>query len=214
MTVWACLALADLIKFPIPANRVPFGLNSTSAYGLIVPGLPAKYPNAPVSLQLGLLSVPTLTITPSGISTQWPFDFAFFVQPSGAPSAVEAFDIIASANITLTLSLATQTGDLVIDGDLTYLGAQLTTGNSTVGPVTGLGLLNDLVSFALTDVVLPAINKALVPGIPLPSFPGLAFTKAALETQQGFALIGLDFTFNPASGEEAPRAPPAIAVQW
>ncbi len=58
-------------------------------------------------------------------------------------------------------------------------------------------LAQELVDFVMQDIVLPAVNKMLVPGIPLPAFPGLAFTSSVLSLNKGFALIGLDFTFTP-----------------
>lgn len=61
-------------------------------------------------------------------------------------------------------------------------------------------MLNALVNFVLTDVVLPEINKFLVVGIPLPAITGVDFTKADLAFGNGYALLGVDFTFNPTFG--------------
>lgn len=83
---------------------------------------------------------------------------------------------------------------LLLTGNLNYLDANLVAGQSNVGPESGLSLLDDLVQFVLTDIVVPSINKALQVGVPCPSIPGVSFTTAELSIQDGFTLVGLDFT--------------------
>ena len=149
-----------------------------------------------MGLSVSLAEVPVIDFSPSGGSTVWPFEFAFTVTPAAGGPAVPAFDFIAYANATLKLGLSTN-GNLVIQGELDYLGATLLPGNSTVGPISGLPLLQDLVSFTLTDIVLPSINKALIPGIPLPAVPHLTFTQSEIGWGSGYASLGLNFQYTP-----------------
>jgi hypothetical protein len=65
---------------------------------------------------------------------------------------------------------------------------------STVGPESGLPLISDLVNFVLSDLLVPVMNKALASGFTLPAFGGLSFTQATLGLEQGYALVGIDFT--------------------
>ena len=51
---------------------------------------------------------------------------------------------------------------MFLNGDISFLGADLVAGNSTVGPESGLSLLSDLVQIAIVDFALPAINKVPV----------------------------------------------------
>ena len=185
------------MKFTIPTAQMPFGLNLTSTYSLMVPGLPQKYPGGHVALTLSLSKVPDLTMTPAGIATNWPFDFAFSVTPAGSSSPVPAFDFVAACNISVSLAMAAGKAGLSLTGQLNYLSAVLTPGQSSVGPESGLSLLQDLVQFALSDVIVPQINNALAAGVPLPAIPGVTFTTADLQLQSGFVLVGLDFTLTP-----------------
>ena len=57
-----------------------------------------------------------------------------------------------------TLNLTDSAGTVFLNGDISFLGADLVAGNSTVGPESGLSLLSDLVQIAIVDFALPAIN--------------------------------------------------------
>ena len=70
-----------------------------------------------------------------------------------------------------------------------------TLGNSTVGPVPGVGLLQ-----ALVDIVLPLVtlivNGDLAKGFPLPPIEGVAFTNTSgLVLMEGYAQLAANFTF-------------------
>lgn len=125
------VAPAGLLVFEIPSDRIPGGLNSTSAYGLIVPGLAEKYPGGDVGLSLSLTGLPVIELLSSGGTTMWPFLFTFEVTPAGSSTPTFAFDFVADSNMTLTLALGAS-GDLVITGDLEFLYADLYPGNTTV----------------------------------------------------------------------------------
>jgi len=191
---------ADLLHFSISAEQLPFGFNSTKAYSGIVPGFPTKYPGGTVSIALSIIDLPVLTMTPAGITTQWPFQFSFLVVPAGQTTPVPAFEFVADATMALNITVAGTGANLVFSGDLKYLYATLTAGNSTVGPESGLPLIQDVVDALFSGIVVPSINKFLVPGIPLPSIPGLTFTDSLVSVEQNYVLIGLNFQFNPSTG--------------
>lgn len=187
-----------LFSFPIPSADLPLGLNETSAYASIVPGLPKAFPNGVVSVVLSLGALPDIDINPAtqgGITMQWPLLFSFEVTTATQPTSQFAFDFTALANATLTLNATSPSGGgFIISGDLKYISSDLVAGNSTVGPESGLPLISDLVDFVLADVLEPIVNKVLGPGIPLPHPAGVTFTKSTLQLENTYILIGIDFT--------------------
>jgi hypothetical protein len=142
---------------------MPFNLNETASYSGIVPGLPTKFPDGVVSLTLSLGSVPTLDMGPGAISTNWPFNIAFSVTPPGSTTATPAFAFVANSNISVSLAMKTTPSGLVLTGSLNFLNAELVPGPSVVGPESGLPLLQDLVQFLLTELVVPGINNGCAP---------------------------------------------------
>jgi hypothetical protein len=58
-----------------------------------------------------------------------------------------------------TLNLTDTAGTVFLNGHISFLGADLVPGNSTVGPESGLSLLSDLVGIAIQDFALPAMNE-------------------------------------------------------
>ena len=59
-----------------------------------------------------------------------------------------------------TLNLTDNAGTVYLNGHVSFLGADLVAGNSTVGPESGLTLLSDLVQIAIEDFALPSINNS------------------------------------------------------
>ena len=58
-----------------------------------------------------------------------------------------------------TLNLTDTAGTVFLNGHISFLGADLVPGNSTVGPESGLSLLSDLVGIAIQDFALPDMNR-------------------------------------------------------
>ena len=124
-----------------------------------MPGLPIKYPNGLVSLQASLPQLPEFIINTTAVTSSFTFDFYFYVTPAGSSTPVEAFDVSVVAGLQATIAIVE--GSWTVTGDLEYISAQLVAGNSNVGPESGLtiALFNELVAFALNDLILPGINR-------------------------------------------------------
>jgi hypothetical protein len=60
-------------------------------------------------------------------------------------------------------------------------------------------LLSQLVGLAIASGVIPAANKALAGGFPLPNVPGLTFLNPAISWGANYMMISTDFTYSPPS---------------
>ena len=142
-------ASARLLQWSVPAAAMPLGLNSSAAYALIAPGLPAAFPGDDVSLALsvGEADAVAVGIAPAGIAAGVVIEFDFLVR-NGTQLA---FSLLANTSLALGVGVrpdAAHPGSLVFNGTLAYLNTQLALGNSTVGKVS-VGLLQGLADLVL-----------------------------------------------------------------
>ena len=144
---------ADLLQWSVPSAEIPLGLNSTSGYALIAPGLSKAYPGgASVSLFLSVgeaapLSLSMQPLENGGVRANATLELDFLVGPSKAL----AFSLLADTSLSLGVTVQPDPqhpGSLVFAGTLAYLHSTLTLANSTVGAVS-VGLLQGLVDLVL-----------------------------------------------------------------
>jgi hypothetical protein len=195
---WTFYTAGDL-TWTVPPHDIPLGFNSSAAFALIAPGLPAAFPGAPVQLGVAVTGVPALTVAAAGVSTILPVALAFQPQaPNG--TFVPGFTLAANASLALALGVANGTapGSFVIDGSLGYLSASLSLASSAVGPVN-VPLLQAVVNVTFSAVLVPLFDALLAHGLPLPQAPGMALTNPALATTDGAILFSCDFTFDPST---------------
>lgn len=193
LTALSSYYTAGVLDYYVPSNKIPKGLNSTSAYGLIAPGFPMAYPNAAVALQLGFVNMPTITISPQGVSVDAPVSMAFVLPNSGNTTA---FTLECDAKLSANFSIGTDSnGDTALVGQLIYLSADLSVVSSNVGAVT-VSLLNDLTTYVFDNVVIPAVNQVIGSGVPLPSVPGVSLTNTVTRFNDGFMTVATDFDIN------------------
>jgi hypothetical protein len=199
---WTYFSL-NLTVWPIAPADIPLGLNVSDAYAIIAPGLPKAFPHATVSITVAFAAVPAMMIAPEaagGISAAAPLTIAFAATPAAGGPPQPAFTLSVNARVALNVSVGpspTAPGSLVFSGALRYISADIALASTAVGPVS-VALLQGLV-----DLVLPlactVLNSDLSRGFPLPPIAGIEFTSASsLELLNGFARLGVDFTFNPA----------------
>lgn len=135
---------ADLLYWQLPSTSIPLGFNDSNTYVVVAPGLPIEYPNAPVSITIDFSAMPTLDLSTSGINATAPLLMEFMVATNG--SQLNAFTLGAVTTLTADLDIGTDaTGGLALMGTLSYLGAQLSVVNSSVGTVNS-GLLQTCVA--------------------------------------------------------------------
>ena len=187
---------AGLLFWALPSTKIPLGFNDTSAYSLVAPGLPAAYPHDPVAINIAFSAMPTLDLSPAGINITAPLLMQFLVTAANGTTAT-AFTLGALTTLTADLVIGPDsTGATALKGSLSYLGAQLSVVNSTVGTVAS-GLLQTLVDMTFTGVVVPLVNSIFANGIPLPSVDGLTLTNTSLTYGAEFFTLASDFTFAP-----------------
>eukprot|EP00759_Apiculatamorpha_spiralis_P035425 PhF_6_TR36187/c0_g1_i3/m.52741 len=130
----------------------------------------------------GLLNVSANTSNTVFITV--PLAFEFRVQTSPTNASV-AFTMGCAMNLSVTPTLA----NMSLQANIAYL--QCTASSlisSNVGTVyyTRLGLLIDIL---LSQVAIPALNKLLGPGIPLPSIGGMKFVNPSLSFGAEYVMI-------------------------
>ena len=190
---------AGLFSWAVPPAGVPLGLNATSAYALIAPGLPKAFPEGTVALGIALSGLPALAIAPGGINASAPLNISFLVTPAGGGGAQEAFTLAVAGAFSLAVAVEpspSAPGSLVFAGRLQYLAAGVALADTRVGPVA-VRLLQGLVDLVL-PLLVDSVNGDLEKGFPLPPIPGVRFANATqLALADGFAQLEANFTFAP-----------------
>lgn len=195
MSALHTLNAAGLLHWDLPSSKIPLGFNDSGAYTLVAPGLPAAYPHAVVSINVGMSAMPTLDFSTAGVNISAPLLLDFVVQTGGAGTT--AFTLGALSTLTAALTVGKDsTGAQALMGHLSYLGAQLSVAHTAVGPINS-GLLQTLVDVTLKGVVVPLVNEIFANGIPLPSASGVTMTNTAISYGNGFVTMASDFTISP-----------------
>lgn len=200
---------AGVLNWLIDSSKLPVGLNTTTAYVVVAPGLPLAYPDSAVDIDFSFAQLPTVTIAPgSGANITAPLSLDFLVDAHNG-SFVTAFTLDALATLTAELTIGPDSnGSLALMGQLEYLDAQLSVASSSVGTVT-TSLLQTLLDFTFRDVVIPIVNGIFANGFPLPSLDGITLTDTQLLYGDGYLTLGSNFTFSPAEAFAKPAAPVA-----
>lgn len=198
---------AGLTQWLVDSSKIPYGLNKTSAYTLVAPGLPLAYPDSMVSLNVSFNGLPTVNFSAaSGINITAPIAIEWVVTTNNGSDA-KPFTLLANAGLVGAISIGNDAnGTMALLGKVSYLGAELSVLQSSIGTVN-VNLLNTLINFLFTDILVPTVNGIFSNGLPFPAVDGVSLTNTHIDFGDNFVTIGTNFVFNPALiGEMAAEA--------
>jgi len=195
----ANLMSATISSSMIPASS-PIKLN-TSDFSVLAPLLYKEYPDMGMSIDLSVDGIPAMIAATTGLNVTMPLRFGFNVlSPKGTePAFVLNCTLATALDATIDNTYPTS-----VVGQMRYLACPLEFVSSTVGAVQA-GLLAGLIDVLIPSVALPAINKVLEKGFPLPVVQGLTFVNPELVFGAGYLLVATDVNFNPALSGVADR---------
>lgn len=171
-------------------SSFPFKLNTSDpTFSSIAPGMAQKYPDTGVELLFASTSYPSVNGNTSVANLTAPVSISFAAATSPSPSF--AFELACTIVGGLTADIQ---GQLLI-GQLTELQCPLTLVKSDVGTVDVAGL-SLLVSSVLNSVALPAANKILAKGFPIPTLEGVEFVNSQLNFGDGYVELATDLKFD------------------
>ena len=186
-------ARRGVLKYTVTGKDLPSSAPiklDTSTFVDLVPGL-KKWPNTDMSITLGTSGNPTFGFSGGIVSATLPAAFNFSVLPSNA-TAVDAFGLTCACKISANASIDDQNLKFSINPGSTCTPANA---YSHVGPVDSSGFAL-IVNLAIA-VGIPAANKALQKGIPLPSIEGVAFANSKLAANSDILTLMTDITYKP-----------------
>lgn len=187
---------ANLLNRIVRPRDIPLGLNETDAWFLIAPGFGKAYPKQDVQLLAAISELPTISITPAGVSVVIPTAITFSALTING-LVHEAFVLGATVYVDADVYVGNNVdGVPAILGSIKFIKASLTVESTAVGPVS-VGLIQDLIDVVFEGVIVPAANAILEPGIPLPQAPGVSLVAPALAYGNGYILVETNFNFNP-----------------
>lgn len=128
---------AGLLTWYLPSTSIPFGFNSTTAYGLVAPQLPTLFPNSDVCIYLLAGGMPTFTVLPSGVTGSAPLLIGFNVNTSTwGNDTYNAFVLEAQLAVAVDLSLLQGVNNsMTLDVDIGYVATNVSLATSNVGTV-------------------------------------------------------------------------------
>lgn len=197
MSALYVLYTSDLLTWLLPPGDLPLGLNNTAAYALIAPGMAAAYPGGQVWIYVLDSDMPVVDISAAGgITVTAPLLLGFNVNTTdwnNDTTNAFALDVGLGLSVNLSISSAPDGTSQAIVGDIRYVSANISVASTNVGPVS-TGLLQAAIDLLFNGVVVPAINALLSGGIPLPSSPLFSLADTTLDVQDGYVLVGSNFT--------------------
>jgi len=198
--IYAYYAAGEL-QWLLPPSQLPFGLNKTSSYAPIAPGLPAAWPNAPVSLNVSFAALPNVTISPAGVAIAAPLLLGFIVAGNHSDTPT-AFTLLAETTFAgaITARAANGSAPAALLARIAYLNASLSTQSTAVGPVN-TALLQALADFVFGGIIVPEVNALIAGGLPLPQIGGVTLISPAVFYGDGYLTVATNFSFTP------PKAP-------
>lgn len=219
--VWNA-GIMDLIITPdmLPAS-FPLALN-TSSFQLIAPGIYKKYPDMGMQMELNVTKAPTFVDTESGdlnITARTNFGFGV-LDPSAGLVPGFTLECPITVGLTVNASVNASTGQQVIHAKSPYIECELGIVSSAVGNVT-VDALQQILSYALSGVVVPKINQLLAAGFAVPSLGPVNLTNTEVGFRgpqpsggSGYLLVATDLKYaTPPSPAAAAAVPAALASE-
>ena len=193
--VQAGMARVTVTSEMIPSS-LPIKLN-TSTFATIAPGLAAKYPDKALEIVVGADAAPKVVVAHDALNATVPASFAFNVvldSPPGAraPAFTVGCPLVAAGNVAMAPA-----GN-AITAKLSLIECDLSLSKNETGGTVDVANLNALINFVTTGVALPAINKIIEPGFPLPTISGVSFQNAAIGLSRGdYIAVSTDVHYAP-----------------
>ncbi|XP_075756926.1 bactericidal permeability-increasing protein [Pelodiscus sinensis] len=183
---------AGALRFEITEAMIPkqfqFHLN-TSTFSAFIPQLEKKYPDRPMKLTIQTASAPFLTMAPGNVSLTPVLDIqAFVVLPNSSLVSVFLLGVTCSVSAKITVT-STRIGGSLQLGEM-----HLSLKHSDVGPFS-VQLLQALMNFYGTNILIPRINARLQQGFPLPLPARIQLSSLVIEPRQNFLLFGADVRY-------------------
>ena len=135
---------------------------------------------------------PAVVIAGGSLNVTVPAVFEFSVDlPAGPEIAFSVgCPLVAAGNV----SIASQ----AIKAQLSLLSCDLVLKTNTTGGPVNVQDLNALLQFVITGVALPAVNKIIEPGFPLPSISGVSLQNTVIELNEGnYLAVSSDVHYAP-----------------
>ncbi|KAH1182071.1 hypothetical protein KIL84_009825 [Mauremys mutica] len=175
------------VNLKIP-KEFKFHLN-TSTFSAFIPQLEKIYPDKLMKLRIKTSSAPFLTITPGNLSLMPVVDIqAYVILPNS--SLVPVFLLSATSSVSAKIMVTSAR----IGGTLELGRLQLSLKHSDVGPFS-VQLLQALMNFYGSSILIPRINARLKEGFPLPLPARVQLSKLVIQPRQNFLLFGADVRY-------------------
>ncbi|KAL8179850.1 UNVERIFIED_CONTAM: hypothetical protein K2H54_073585 [Gekko kuhli] len=159
---------------------------NTSSFGSLVPQIEKSYPGMLMKLVVSPSSPPSLAIAPEGLSLAPMVDLqAFAILPNSSLAPLFVLDVSTTISATAALESNKIIGSLKI-GRL-----ELSLKHSDVGPFS-VQLVQAVMNYFATNVLVPQINARLAQGFPLPLPAHLQLSNPVLQPHQNFLYFGTD----------------------
>ncbi|XP_043351743.1 bactericidal permeability-increasing protein isoform X2 [Dermochelys coriacea] len=183
---------AGVLLFEITDAMIPkefkFHLN-TSTFSAFIPQLEKMYPDKLMKLRIKTSSAPFLTIAPGNLSLTPVFDIqAYVILPNSSLVPVFLLSVTSSVSAKIMVTSAR------IGGTLELGRLQLSLKHSDVGPFS-VQLLQALMNFYGSSILIPHINARLREGFPLPLPARVQLSNLVIQPRQNFLLFGADVRY-------------------
>ncbi|XP_039353706.1 bactericidal permeability-increasing protein isoform X1 [Mauremys reevesii] len=183
---------AGALLFEITDAMIPkefkFHLN-TSTFSAFIPQLEKIYPDKLMKLRIKTSSAPFLTITPGNLSLMPVVDIqAYVILPNSSLVPVFLLSVTSSVSAKIMVTSAR------IGGTLELGRLQLSLKHSDVGPFS-VQLLQALMNFYGSSILIPRINARLKEGFPLPLPARVQLSNLVIQPRQNFLLFGADVRY-------------------
>ncbi|XP_062058337.1 bactericidal permeability-increasing protein [Lepus europaeus] len=157
---------------------------TTKFLGKALPQVAKMFPNMNVQLTLSVSSPPHLTTRPAGIALTAAVDVqAFAILPNSSLASL----FLLGLKLNTSAKIGTKADQLV--GELTLGRLILELKHSNIGSFP-VELLQALMDYVLSAVVLPKVNEKLQRGLPLPMPRKVQLYDLVLQPHQDFLLLG------------------------
>ncbi|XP_028904467.1 bactericidal permeability-increasing protein-like [Ornithorhynchus anatinus] len=188
-TAFSVYHKAGALRLSVSDDMIPkeskIRLN-TASFGGLIPQLAKTYPNVAMKLVVSTAAAPSLSIRPGSLNLGPDLDVEALALPPNA-SEVPLFLLGLSTNASVEVGV--RGANIFGSTKLGRLNLELK--QSSVGPFS-VTLLEAVMNFYVSQVLLPKANERLEKGFPLPLFQKLQLSNLVLQPLQNFLLLGAD----------------------
>ncbi|XP_043335323.1 bactericidal permeability-increasing protein [Cervus canadensis] len=163
---------------------------TTKFFGTLIPQVAKMYPDMQMQLFIWASLPPKLTVNASGLDLIFVLDTqAFAILPNSSLDPL----FLLEMNLNLSVLLGAKSDRLI--GELRLDKLLLELKHSDIGPFS-VELLQSVMNYVMPTIVLPAINRKLQKGFPLPLPAYIELFNLVLQPYQDFLLFGADVHYS------------------